>query len=145
MAHPQLGETLASFSARMHRTKNRLLAIPAEVQRAIGLVRRPDNDIVLFSLRKTGAGRWNHHYAKLTSDNEFAIPADVTGVGPGDLVDIKIHAIYPATPRRIQSASRSAAALLLELASFDRPGVRSDGSLNVDDILKDELDGDGVR
>ena len=31
----------------------------------------------LVSIRKGRSGRWNHHYVKLTRDNEFAIPADV--------------------------------------------------------------------
>jgi len=80
MANSQLSTFLASFDGRLHRTKNRLLSIPAAVQRTLGLSRQAENDILLVSIRKGGSGRWNHHYVKLTHDNEFAIPADVTGL-----------------------------------------------------------------
>jgi hypothetical protein len=47
MANPHLSTTLAVFEASVHRTKNRLIAIPAKVQRSLGLERRTNNHIVL--------------------------------------------------------------------------------------------------
>lgn len=145
MAHVHLASTLARFSSRMHRTKNRLLAIPADVQRELGLTRRAENDIVLVSIRKGGVGRWNHHYFKLTFDNEFAVPADVTAIGPGDEVEVKIHSVYSGAPRAAAGTRSSAAALLLELASVNRPGWRKNGSTDLDEHLADEMDADRVR
>ena len=72
MAHPHLSTELARFTARIHRTKNRLISIPAEVQRRVGLRPQPENHIVLVSVRRRGLGRWTHHYCKLTYDNELA-------------------------------------------------------------------------
>ncbi len=57
MAHPHLSETRAAFPARIHRTKNRLVAVPADVQRALGLERRRENHILLVSIRSSGKGR----------------------------------------------------------------------------------------
>jgi hypothetical protein len=142
MAHPHLASTLARFSARVQRTKNRLLAIPAEVQEKLGLERRAENDIVLVSIRKGGAGRWNHHLFKLTSDNEFAIPADVTAIGPGDEVEVKVHAMYPGTPKPTPADQASGAGVLLALAKAPRAGWRTDGSTKVDEYLANEP-GDG--
>lgn len=139
MAHPHLSTTLAQFGARLHRTKNRLVAIPAEIQRELGLSRQPENDILLISIRKSGGGRWNHHYVKLTYDNEFAIPSDVTQIQPGDPVDIKIHTIYSGTPKPPPVAASSGAGLLVELASQDRAGWREDGSTRADDYLNEEM------
>src|SRR5829696_6367389 len=145
MAHPHLSTTLAQFDARIHRTKNRLVAVPAEIQRELGLARQPENDILLVSIRKAGAGRWNHHYVKLTYDNEFAIPSDVTQIQPGEPVEIKIHTIYPGTPKPPAVAS-AGAGLLVELASQDRPGFREDGSSRADDYLNEEMrERDGIR
>jgi hypothetical protein len=138
MAHPHLSTTLAQFEARVHRTKNRLVAIPAEVQQRLGLSRHQDNDIVLLSLRKARRGRWNHHYVKLTHDNEFSIPADVTLVQPGDAVEVKIHALYPGTPRSVGAPPRGAR-LLLALASRERPGWREDGSTRLDEYLNEDI------
>jgi hypothetical protein len=143
MAHPHLAVTLARFSSRVHRTKNRLIAIPAEVQRDLGLERRAENDIVLVSIRKGGVGRWNHHYFKLTFDNEVAVPADVTTIGPGDEVEVKIHSLYSGTPKPIDDAA--GAALLLQLAGTKRPGWRKTGSTNIDQHLADEIHGDRLR
>jgi hypothetical protein len=120
----------------VHRTKNRLIAIPAEVQRRLGLERRPNNDILLVSIRKSGSGRWNHHYVKLTHDAEFGIPADVAAIGAGDPVEVKVHEIYSGTPKCAGGAS-----LLLALASSRRPGWRASGSLDVDERLASEARG----
>lgn len=139
MAHPHLSATLAQFDAQVHRTKNRLIAIPAEVQQRLGLTRRQDNDIVLVSLRKAGKGRWNHHYVKLTYDNEFAVPSDVVLVHPGDAVEVKIHALYPGTPRSQAAPTARGAGLLVALASRDRPGWREDGSTRLDEYLNEDL------
>jgi hypothetical protein len=139
VAHPHLSTTLARFDAKVHRTKNRLIAIPAELQQRLGLSRRQDNDIVLLSLRKARSGRWNHHYVKLTQDNEFAIPADVSLVQPGDAVEIKIHALYSGTPRSAAAPVARGASLLLALAARDRPGWREDGSTRLDEYLNEEL------
>jgi hypothetical protein len=134
MAHPHLAETRAQFPARVHRTKNRLVAIPAAVQRELGLERRRDNCVALVSIRRARAGRWNHHYVKLTYDNEFAIPADVTGIGPGDELEVKIHRLIEDVAVGGAPAP-GGADLLLALASEERPGWRPDGAERVDDYL----------
>jgi hypothetical protein len=147
MAHSHLATTLARFTARMHRTKNRLISMPAAVQAELGLERRAENDLLLVSIRKGGAGRWNHHYVKLTFDNELAIPSDVSGIQPGDAIEVKVHAIYSGTPRPIAAPRAGGAALLLQLAADERPGWRTDGSVDVDAYLaaQDRPDGDDVR
>jgi hypothetical protein len=140
MANAQLSTTLAQFTGSLHRTKNRLLAIPADVQRRLGLARQPENDILLISIRKDGKGRWNHHYVKLTFDNEFAIPSDVASLQPGDPVEVKVHGVYAGTPKPPSTTTRpSGAALLLALASEERPGFRSDGATRVDEYLNEEI------
>ena len=139
MAHPDLGATLALFDATIHRTKNRLISVPAGVQRQLGLARKPDNDLLLVSVRKVRSGRWNHHYVKLTSDNEFAIPADVTRLSPGDEVEVKVHGVFSGVPKaRARPPAAAGAALLVELATRERPGWREDGSARVDEYLADE-------
>ena len=138
VAHPHLKVPLAEFSAVVHRTKNRLVAIPAEVQRALGLERRQNNHIVLVSIRPHGPGRWNHHYFKLTSDNEFAIPSDVAGLRGGSRIDVRIHRILAdevaGTGREPPARG---AALLTRLAARQRPGWREDGSERLDEYLNE--------
>jgi len=95
MASSHLAKTIATFHAVVHRTKNRLVAIPAKIQRDLGLGRRRNNHVVLYSIRPSGRGRWNHHLSYLTCDNEFSIPGDVTGIRPGDSVDVKLHRVIP--------------------------------------------------
>jgi hypothetical protein len=89
MAHPHFAETRAQFPARVHRTKSRLVSIPA----------------------------------------------DVTGISPGDELEIKIH-------RLIEDVSvgkaPEGAALLIALAGEARPGWRSDGSEKVDEYLRND-------
>lgn len=123
----------------MHRTKNRLVAIPAAVQRQLGLERRANNHVLHFSIRAEGAGRWNSHWAQLTFDNEFAIPTDVTDIEPGSRVEVKIHGavaaidVLPTSP----VVSPNPGALLLELAGSVEEDPRTDGSVNVDEYLYD--------
>src|SRR5947208_2385572 len=93
MANPDLARELASFTARIQKSKNRLVAIPAEVQRRLGLKRRRQNHIVVVSIRPHDRGRWNHHYFRLTFDNEFMVPTDIAGVAPGDAIDVKVHRV----------------------------------------------------
>lgn len=143
MAHPHLADTRARFPARIHRTKNRLVAIPAEVQRQLGLERRPDNCIALVSIRRAGRGRWNHHYVKLTADNEFAVPADVTGLGPGDEIEVKVHRLIRDEEASAQEPGASrGAGLLIALAAEPRPGWRTDGAERLDDYLAEDERGD---
>ena len=139
MASAGLSTTLAEFSATIHRTKNRLVAIPAEVQRSLGLERRPNNHIVHVSIRTAGRGRWNHHYFKLTGDNEFAIPTDVTGFSCGDEVDVKVHRVIADEPLDPELDGTSGMALLLELDKRPRPGWRTDGSTRVDEYLREQI------
>lgn len=139
MASASLSTTLAEFSATIQRTKNRLVAIPAEVQRQLGLERRPNNHIVHVSIRPAGRGRWNHHYFKLTGDNEFAIPAALSGLGCGDVVDVKVHRVIADEPVDIDPASSSGFALLLELDKRPRPGWRTDGSTRHDEYLVEDM------
>jgi hypothetical protein len=141
MAHPHLAETRARFSGPVHRTKNRLVAVPAAVQQQLGLTRRPDNFLALVSLRRAGSGRWNHHYVKFTSDNEFAIPADVEGIKPGDRVEVKIHRIIRDEAVEPAPVAPRGAGLLLALAQEPRPAWRADGAENLDRYLEDETRG----
>lgn len=143
MAHVHLSTTLDSFEATVHRTKNRLIAIPAQTQHRLGLARRPHNHIVLYSLRLKGRGRWNHHLAYLTFDNEFAIPADVTGIQGGDAVEVKIHRIIPdADALASAQAHGPAGALLMRLAEEAGEDDRTAGSTHVDEILYGDPHGD---
>ena len=135
MAHPHLACARAQFPARVHRTKNRLVAIPAHVQRQLGLERRPDNCIALVSIRPRSAGRWNPHYVKLTSDNEFAIPADVVGIQGGDDVEVKIHRLVRDEEMTAAPSLPRGAGLLVSLAGEPREGWRTDGSERVDEYL----------
>lgn len=134
----RLDTTLATFDATIHRTKNRLVAIPARVQREVGLERGPDNHIVRVSIRRAGSGRWNHHYFKLTGDNEFSIPSDIVGLAGGDRVEVKIHAIIPDAPVAVDEVDASATGLLLALAARKRPGWRTDGATRLDEYLAAE-------
>jgi len=140
MAHPHHASARAVFSARVQRHKNRLVAIPAAVQRELGLDRRANNRIVLIAIRKAGSGRWNHHYLKLTHDNEMAIPTDVTHLRPGDEVEVKIRRVIEDIEAPVPAAGTSAGArVLLELAARPRPGFRRDGAANLDDYLVREI------
>jgi hypothetical protein len=141
MANPHLGQTVASFDARIHNTKNRLVSIPARIQRKVGLAKQLDNHLLLISIRPNGQGRWNHHYVKLTFDNEFAIPSDVVHLQGGDEVEVKIHRIIADSPPPSSTPNRSGAGLILELNSEERPGWREDGSSNVDEYLNNEVRG----
>ena len=136
MANPHLATTLTSFAAIVHRTKNRLIAIPAGEQRRLGLVRRANNHIISYSIRRAGGGRWNHHLACLTFDNEFSITADVSLIQGGDSVEIKIHQIIPnvgAVHGQVPLANGGA--LLTRLAEEAGADERADGSQNVDAYL----------
>lgn len=136
MANRHLSTTLATFEARIHKTKNRLVAIPASVQRHLKLLRRANNHILLYSIRPKGGGRWNHHWAQLTFDNEFAIPADVVHIRAGGEVEIKVHRVVRDVDALADDAqSPSAANLLLQLAQNAIGDDRSDGSEHVDDYL----------
>jgi hypothetical protein len=143
MANPNLGSTLASFSATVHRTKNRLIAIPAAEQRRLGLARRPNNHIVRYSIRRKGQGRWNHLLADLTYDNEFAVPAAVTGINGGDTVEVKIHQVIPNTNSPLPGAppSSNPGSILVELVGAAGSDDRTDGSQNVDQYLYGDHDG----
>jgi hypothetical protein len=136
MANSNLATTLTSFDATVHRTKNRLIAIPVLEQRRLGLTRRVNNHIVLYSIRRAGGGRWNHHLAYLTYDNEFSIPSDVAHIHGGDSVEIKIHQIIPnvgVVPGQLPLANGGA--LLTRLADEAGGDERVDGSQNVDKYL----------
>ena|SRR5260221_10789992 len=136
MANRHLSKTLDRFTARVHRTKNRLIAIPAATQRRLGLGKRVNNHIVLYSLRPTGRGRWNHHLAYLTYDNEFAIPADVTGIVGGSSVEVKIHRVTPDTDALAKGPpSGTAGAALLRIAESAGDDDRTSGSTEVDEVL----------
>ncbi len=139
MANRHIGQTIAHFEARIQRHKNRLVAVPARIQRKIGLEKRPDNHLLMISIRPRGAGRWNHHYVKLTCDNEFSIPTDVTHLQCGDEVEVKIHRIIADSPPPSQTPTKGGAGLILELDQEPRPGWREDGSSRLDEYLNDEV------
>jgi hypothetical protein len=134
MASPHHATTLATFKAVIQRSKDRLVAIPAATQRELRLTRRTNNHIIAYSIRPAGRGRWNHHLAKLTYDNEFSIPSDVTTLTAGEDVEVKVHRIVPDVPLLPPMAS-SPAAPLLELAAAAGHDPRFDGSERVDDYL----------
>jgi len=140
MAHVHLSSTLARFEARLHRTKNRLVSVPAAIQRQLGLKRQADNHLLLISIRKRAHGRWNHHYVKLTYDNEFALPADVLHLRPGDAIEVKIHRIIPDKPH-VERPEADGAGVLLALTRRPRPSWRTDGSTRVDDYLNEKASG----
>ena len=135
MANPNLAKTLSSFSATVHRTKNRLIAIPAAEQRRLGLERRPNNHIVRYSIRRRGQGRWNHLLGDLTYDNEFAIPAAVTDIKGGDAVEIKIHQVIPNAAVSAEAVNNCPGGLLSGLAAEAGNDDRKDGSEQVDHYL----------
>lgn len=56
MTDPHLSTTLAQFMGNIQKSKNRLVAIPAGVQRAVGLEKRKNNHILLVSIRLSGPG-----------------------------------------------------------------------------------------
>jgi hypothetical protein len=146
MANAHLATTLARFEATVQRTKNRLVAVPAQVQRQLGLRRRADNHILLYSIRCHGRGRWNHHLAYLTEDNEFSVPSDVTKIEAGDRVEVKIHRVIPDADALAggRAASPSPAALLSELAELAEKlegDDRVDGSERVDEYVAASLNG----
>jgi hypothetical protein len=137
MANPKLATTRAVFEATVHRTKNRLVSIPAEVQRQLGLERRANNHVLHFSIRADGTGRWNAHWAQLTFDNEFAIPTDVKDIEPGSRVEVKIHGAVAAVDLLAPppEGPSNPGGLLLDLASGEEEDPRSDGSVNLDEYL----------
>ena len=141
MSGNSFSSVLAEFDAPMQKSKNRLIAIPSKVQRDIGLVRQEDNHILLVSLRHKGKGRWNHNYVKLTSDNEFSIPSNVTGFQQGDNLDVKIHRIIVDKPAIPLTGRLGGAGLLLELSKEARPGWREDGAERVDEYLNETIHG----
>ncbi len=138
MANPHYAKTLDSFEARVQDSKDRLIAIPAATQARLGLGRRPDNHIVCYSIRKARAGRWNHHYAKLTYDNEFAVPSNVVGIQAGDAVEVKLHRFIPdvdAFAPPTGAVPETGGAALLALAELAGDDPRQDGSERVDEEL----------
>lgn len=137
MAHPHLKAPMAEFRAVIHRTKNRLIAIPADVQKRLGLARRIDNHLILVSIRPHGGGRWNHHYFKLTYDNEFALPTDVSHLRAGNPVDIRVHRVIPDMSAAVSAPTVSGAGMLAALAARPREGWRTDGSERLDEYLRE--------
>jgi hypothetical protein len=132
---------IAQFDARVQRTKNRLVAIPANVRNALGLTRRAGDRFIHVSLRKASQGRWCSHYFKLTEDNEFTIPSDVAGLQAGDRIEVKVHGVLSATPTS-QGGTGSGARALLLLSERERPGWRRDGSKRIDDYLNEAIHGE---
>ncbi|HEX7668682.1 MAG TPA: hypothetical protein VF395_03820, partial [Polyangiaceae bacterium] len=133
---------LAQFDARVQRTKNRLVAIPANVKNVLGLTRRAGDRLIHVSIRKASQGRWCSHYFKLTEDNEFTIPSDVVGLCAGDRIEVKVHEILSAAPTSLAGTGAGARALLL-LAERQRPGWRRDGSKRIEDYLNEAIHGEG--
>jgi hypothetical protein len=131
-----LARTLARFEARVHDTKNRLVAVPADVQRQLRLVRQADNHLLLYSIRPKGDGRWNHHWSQLTFDNEFAVPADVTHIDRGSLVEVKIHRVVKNVDALADDGGEppTGATALLQLAAAGEDDEIAD-SHDVDDAL----------
>ena len=133
------GTVLAEFTSVIHRSKNRQVSIPSDAQRELGLKKRRENHLLLVSIRIAGGGRWNHHYFKLTADNEFAIPSDVANVSAGDRIEVKVHRIIADV--EVGARHPGAASRLAELARRPRKGWREDGSSDLDRYLNDEISG----
>jgi hypothetical protein len=134
MANSHLSTTLAEFEATVQRTKNRLIAVPASVQRTLRLERRANNHILFYSIRLRGEGRWNHHLAYLTQDNEFAVPSDVQHITPGSKVEVKVHRVV-RDEDALGPSAENAGAVLSSLAAAAGEDERADGSKNLDDYL----------
>lgn len=135
MANAHLSTVLAEFEATVHRTKNRLIAIPADVQRQLHMERRPNNHIVFYSIRPKGVGRWNHRLSFLTFDNEFSLP-DLLHIGPGSEVEVKIRRLIPDQDAlAAHPAAPNVGALLHALSTAAGNDPRTDGSQRVDDYL----------
>jgi hypothetical protein len=127
MADASLSSVLDEFTATLQ--KGGLIAIPAVIRERLGLSRRQDNYLLRFSFRRKGKGRWNNGYARLTFDNEFALPKAEQKLSAGDAIDVKIRQILATTPIPIPQET-SGAALLLEMARSAKP----DDGPSVDDI-----------
>lgn len=134
--------TLGEFEANIHNTKDRLIAIPRSLQLLLGLERRKHNHLIKVSLRKVGSAYWNHHYFRLTCDNEFAIPTDITGLQQGDRVQIKVHAVIEEKTAEPEPHESGAALLLRLVEELDRKGVegwRTDGAERHDYYLREDI------
>lgn len=139
MSNPHLSVTLDKFSARIQKTKNRLVAVPAEVQRRLGLERRENNHILLVSLRPRDDGRWNHHLVKLTFDCELSIPSDVTRFVAGAEVDVKVHRVIPDESLEAPPDATGAGVLL---AMAGTSGAwRTDGASHMDEHIANDIKG----
>jgi hypothetical protein len=136
MADASLSVVLEQFSATVQRGKGRMIAIPADKQRKLGLTARRDNHLLRYSIRKRGSGRWNHHYAKLTSDNEIALPSDLP-VEPGDEVEVKVHRIIADVPVPVPEA-RTGGSILVDLAEQAMSDDSSRGADEHDAVLNEE-------
>jgi antitoxin component of MazEF toxin-antitoxin module len=135
MADPSLSHVLEQFTAIVQ--KGGFVAVPAAARKKLGLTKRQDNHLVRLSLRKAGGGRWNHDYARLTFDSEFAVPAKALGVKPGDEIEIKIHQVLVTSPAPLPKA-RTGAALLVEMADDARLDDRKLGADRHDEVLNAE-------
>ena len=138
MANPHFSLVLDEFEATVHRSKDRLISIPAPVQARLGLKRRPNNHVLCYSIRGARSRRWNRHYAKLTFDNEFCIPSDVSGIQPGDRVEVKLHRFIPdvdALAAPLSAGNGTAGAVLLSIAEQAGEDPRRDGSRRIDEEL----------
>ena len=143
--------TLAEFAASVHDSKNRQVSIPAAIQRELGLTKRRDNHIIRVSIRKQGAPsrRWNHHYFKLTGDNEFSIPSDVAAIKPGDRLDVKVHRVIADVEYCVRGSAPEAHKTFADLAEEWRreeaaglvSGWRTDGSTRHDEYLTADVHG----
>jgi hypothetical protein len=136
MSNPHLSVTLAKFSRRIQKTKDRLVAVPAEVQRQVGLDRRANNHILLVSLRPKDDGRWNHHLVKLTYDCEFSIPSDATRFVAGSEVDVKVHRVIPDESVEPPPTPTGAGVLLAIAGSAS---WRSDGAARLDEHIANDI------
>ena len=135
MADPSLSTVLEQFAAIVQ--GGRLIATPAAARRKLGLTKRQDNHLLRFSLRKAGSGRWNHGYARLTYDNEFALPTNLSGIGPGDQVEVKIHQVLVTSPAPL-SKDPAGADILVAMADDAQPDHRRAGAARHDEYLNEE-------
>src|SRR5438094_9512939 len=108
----------AEFSATVHRTKNRMVTIPAAIARQIGIDRGPKR-IIDCLIRARGSGHWNEHLAYVTQKLQFRVPFE-----GGRRIEVRIRDIF-----EYKVVLPSGADLLLHFPEGDDP--RTDGSINV--------------
>ena len=115
------------FTATVHRSKNKMVTIPAAIARRLGLERGRTELVVDCLIRPRGSGRWREHLAYLTSKHEFRVL-----FAGGSRVDVCIRRVISVSDVELPKKRRGAD-VLVDFPEGDDP--RTDGSINVDHYL----------